>query len=139
MIVGKKLLLKITGQVHQLYEEIMNTSILTPLLALRELQQCDNAETLTPALHGLCSYFGAVEKMVILTARHEGTKQAICFLRLASEDQEQALMQALGVGKFGGEVVIVVDLKSTAPNPEFHNDFYWRSENTSRDMAFHAA
>lgn len=117
----------------------MNTHTFAPLREFRKLQQCDNAETLTPALRGLCSYFGAVEKLVILTARHEGAKQAICFLRLASEEQEQVLMQTLGVGKFGGEVVIVVDLKPSLPNPEDQNNFYWRSDNTSWNMAFHAA
>jgi RNA recognition motif-containing protein len=117
----------------------MTTHTFAPLHALRELQQCSNAETLTPAIHGLCSYFGVVEKLVILTARHEGTKQAICFLRLASEDQERALMQTLGVGKFGGEVVIVVDLKPIEQKPEYHNNFYWRSEHSSTDMAFRAA
>ncbi len=117
----------------------MNTPSLTYQYALRELQQCDSAETLTPALRRLCSDFGSVENLVILTARHEGTKQAICFLRLASDEQEQMLMQTLGVGKFGGEVVIVVDLKASALIPEFQNNFYWRSNSTSSVPAFQAA
>jgi hypothetical protein len=131
--------LRIQAKCLKLNEEIMNTPSFTPLHALQELQQYANAETLTPALHGLCSRFGLVEKLVILTAKHEGTKQAICFLRLESEDQEQTLMQTLGVGKFGGEVVIVVDLKPNAPSPEFHTNFHWKSDNTSKHMAFHAA
>jgi hypothetical protein len=117
----------------------MNKPSSAQMHALRELQQYDNAETLTPALHGLCSHFGPVEKLVILTAKHEGTKQAICFLRLASEVQEQTLMQSLGVGKFGGEVIIVVDLKTTDPNHEPRPNLHWRSDNSSRHMAFHAA
>ena len=117
----------------------MNTSSSTPLHALRELQQYGDAETLTPALHGLCSHFGPVEKLVILTAKHEGTKQAICFLRLASEDQEQTLMQSLGVGKFGGEVVIVVDLKPTDLSHELRPNLHSRSDNTSWHRAFHVA
>jgi hypothetical protein len=118
---------------------MMNTQSSKPLHALQELQQYTNAETLTPALHGLCSHFGPVEKLVILTAKHEGSKQAICFLRLASEDQEQTLMQSLGVGKFGGEVIIVVDLKPTDPSHEIRTNLHWRSDNSSRHMAFHAA
>jgi hypothetical protein len=117
----------------------MNTSSVTPLHALRELQQYATAEALTPALHRLCGHFGLVEKLVILTAKHEGAKQAICFLRLESEDQEQALMQALGVGRFGGEVVIVVDLKVNASNPESYANFHWRSDSTSRQTALQAA
>lgn len=117
----------------------MNTPSFTPLHALRELQQYATTETLTPALHRLCGYFGLVKKLVILTAKHEGAKQAICFFRLESEDQEQALMQALGVGRFGGEVVIVVDLKVNAASPESHTNFHWRSGGASRQTALLAA
>lgn len=117
----------------------MNTPSYTPSHTLRDLQQYGDAETLTPALHGLCSHFGPVEKLVILTAKHEGTKQAICFLRLASADQEQKLMQSLGVGKFGGEVVIVVDLKPSDQSHELRTNLHWKSDNSSRHLAFHAA
>lgn len=117
----------------------MNAPSLTHLYALRELQQCDSAETLTPALRCLCSEFGSVENLVVLTARHEGAKQAICFLRLASDEQEQTLMRSLGVGKFGGEVVIVVDLKATTSNTEFQNTFFWRNSNVSNVSALQAA
>lgn len=78
--------------------------------SLKDLAQCADLATLKPALHALCSRFGRVEKLDILTAMHEGTQQAICFLRLDSPEKEQALMKTLGVGRFGGEVVFVVDL-----------------------------
>ncbi len=114
----------------------MNTPSFTPLQALRDLQQYATAETLTPALHRLCRHFGLIEKLVILTAKHEGTKQAICFLRLKLEEQEQALMQALGVGKFGGEIVIVVDLKANESSSELPTNFHWKSDSTSRQLPF---
>lgn len=117
----------------------MNTPSTTQRHALQDLQQYTDAETLTPALHGLCSRFGSVEKLVVLTAKHEGEKQAICFLRLASEDQENALMQSLGAEKFGGEVVIVVDLKPADQSLKHHPNLRWRSANAIRQMAFHAA
>ena len=69
--------------------KVMNTQSTTPVHALQDLQQYANAEALTPALHDLCSHFGSIKKLVVLTAKHEGIKQAICFLRLASEDQEK--------------------------------------------------
>ena len=117
----------------------MNTPNTAPAHALQDLQQYANAEALMPALHGLCSHFGSVEKLVVLTAKHEGTKQAICFLRLASEDQEQALMQSLGVEKFGEEVVIVVDLKPTDQSHEFVPHLNWKSDKKSQYMAWQAA
>lgn len=90
----------------------MNQINFTRMRSLRDLQQCADVATLTPALHGLCSNFGRVEKLAILTAVHEGAQQAICFLRLESSEKEHDLMKTWGVGRFGGEVVFVVDLKA---------------------------
>jgi hypothetical protein len=90
---------------------MMNKPDLIALHALHELQQYSDAKGLTPALHNLCNKFGLVENIVIFTAKHEVTTQAICFLKLTSEEHEQAMMASLGLGRFGGEVVIVVNLK----------------------------
>jgi RNA recognition motif-containing protein len=78
--------------------------------ALDELRQCQDVATLKPALQKLCEKFGQITRLDILTAMHEGTKQAICFVRLDSPENELALMKTLGVGRFGGEIVFVVDL-----------------------------
>lgn len=78
--------------------------------ALAELRQHSDVASLKSALHQLCGEFGRVTRLDILTAMHEGTKQAICFLRMEKPDQEQQLMKTLGVGRFGGEVVFVLNL-----------------------------
>ncbi|MBA4261989.1 MAG: hypothetical protein C0443_08260 [Comamonadaceae bacterium] len=78
--------------------------------ALAELRQHKDVNSLKSALHQLCSEFGRITRLDILTAMHEGTKQAICFLRLERPEQEQVLMKTLGVGRFGGEVVFVLNL-----------------------------
>ena len=78
--------------------------------AIEELRQCPDVATLKPALQKLCEKFGRIASLDVLTAMHEGTKQAICFLRLDSPEQEEKLMKTLGVGRFGGEVVFVVAL-----------------------------
>jgi hypothetical protein len=78
--------------------------------ALDELGHCPDVATLKPALQRLCGKFGRIARLDVLTAMHEGRKQAICFLRLDSHEKEQVLMKTLGVGCFGGEVVFVVDL-----------------------------
>ena len=80
------------------------------MTALDSLRRCPDAATLKPALHQLCEKFGRVSRLDVLTAIHEGTRQAICFLRLDSPEREQLLMQTLGVGRFGGDIVFVVDL-----------------------------
>jgi hypothetical protein len=82
--------------------------------ALAELRQHSDVASLKSALHQLCGEFGRVTRLDILTAMHEGTKQAICFLRMERPDQEQQLMKTLGVGRFGGEVVFVLNLNVPA-------------------------
>ena len=77
----------------------MNTKIFTPMLSLRELQQCSDVADLTPALHRLCSSFGRVDKLSVLTAMHKGARQAICFLRLESPEKERILMKKTGCGQ----------------------------------------
>lgn len=79
--------------------------------SLQDLQLCTNVDALTPAVRGLCSHFGQIDKLTILNAVHDGAHQAICFLRLESTEQERQLMQTLGVGRFAGEIVFIVNLK----------------------------
>ena len=78
--------------------------------ALDRLRYCPDIATLKPALQGMCEKFGHVTRLDVLSAIHEGTRQAICFLRLESPEKEQVLMQSLGVGRFGGEIAFVLDL-----------------------------
>lgn len=80
---------------------------------LDRLRHCPDVATLKPALYRVCEKFGQVTRLDVLTSIHEGTRQAICFLRLDSPEKEQLLMQTLGVGRFGGEIVFVVDLGLT--------------------------
>lgn len=113
----------------------MNPVNFTPMRSLGDLRQCPDVATLTPALHGLCSHFGRVEKLAILTASHEGAQQAICFLRMESSEKEQVLMKTLGVGRFGGEVVFVVDLQPSGFDAEFGPSSQW----TDFDDTHHTA
>jgi hypothetical protein len=82
----------------------------TTMSALTDLKRHSDVASLKPALQQLCSEFGRLTRLDILTAMHEGTKQAICFLRMEHPEQEQRLMKTLGVGRFGGEVVFVLNL-----------------------------
>jgi len=80
------------------------------MTALAELRRHSDVASLKSSLHQLCSEFGRITRLDILTAMHEGTKQAICFLRMERPEQEHQLMKTLGVGRFGGEVVFVLNL-----------------------------
>jgi hypothetical protein len=99
--------------------------------ALAELRQHQDVPSLKSALHELCGQFGRISRLDILTAMHEGTKQAICFMRMEKPEQELQLMKTLGVGRFGGEVVFVLNLNVPAttedPGPSSQwadSDFY---------------
>lgn len=66
---------------------------------------------LRSALDHLCSRYGSLRHLTILPANHVGRQQALCFLRMASSEEEERIMTALGIGRFGGELVLVVNLR----------------------------
>jgi hypothetical protein len=86
-------------------------------LELDQLQQCPDIATLQTVLTAMCTRFGSVIQLNILPAAHAGKQQALCFVRMASEEEEQKLMSGLGIGRFGGELVVVVDLLADQPSP----------------------
>lgn len=77
---------------------------------LRDLRPCRSIPALRTELYDLCRPYGSIKRLDVLQSKHEGARQAICFLRMGTASQEAALMHALGVGRFGGEIVFVVDL-----------------------------
>ena len=79
--------------------------------ALKDLAQCRNVGSLESALRTLCSEFGSVSQLDILTMIDAGKRQAVCLLRLDSSEQEQDLMTKLGAGRFGEDLCVVVDLR----------------------------
>ncbi len=85
---------------------------------LQALSQCTDVAELQAAVRRICAPFGPIQRLDILTSAHEDMLQAICFLRLGNRAHEQALMASLGVGRFGGEIVFVVDL----PKPLAQDD-----------------
>jgi hypothetical protein len=93
--------------------------------ALAELRQHRDVSSLKSALHQLCGQFGRIARLDILTAMHEGTKQAICFMRMERPEQELQLMKALGVGRFGGEVVFVLNLNVSVASEDAGPSSQW--------------
>jgi hypothetical protein len=86
-----------------------------------ELTQLDGRHDLAglrSALDALCSRYGRLRHLTILPANHVGRQQALCFMRMANIEEEQRIMTALGIGRFGGELVLVVNLRSDGvPHP----------------------
>lgn len=93
--------------------------------ALAQLRRHSDVASLKTALQKMCSDFGRVTRLDILTAMHEGNKQAICFLRMEHPEQEQRLMKTLGVGRFGGEVVFVLNLSVPVTTEDSGRSSHW--------------
>jgi hypothetical protein len=79
-------------------------------IAFDQLKNFSDIGTLKPAIHSLCSRYGSVARLDILAASQAGKRQALCFVRMDSADQERQLMSELGVGRFAGDLVMIVDL-----------------------------
>lgn len=80
-----------------------------------QLQNFSDIGALKPALHSLCSRYGSVARLDILAASQAGKRQALCFLRMDSAEVERQLMTDLGVGRFAGDLVMIVDLRTPTP------------------------
>lgn len=80
------------------------------MTTLREQQQYPDIATVRRCLGSACARFGRVRKLDVLLASHDGGRQAVCFLRMETMAQEQAVMDALGIRRFDGVLGIVLDL-----------------------------
>lgn len=85
-----------------------------PAFDVEDLQNRHDLASIRTALLGVCARFGRVRTLTIFPVNRVGQAQALCFLRMASAEEEQQIMTVLGIGRFGGEMVLVVNLR-TAP------------------------
>jgi hypothetical protein len=78
--------------------------------ASEHLRNCASVSDLKREIRTLCAQFGGILRIDVLLARRGGTRQAICFWRMESPEREDEVMSEFGVGRFGGDLVVVVDL-----------------------------
>ena len=83
---------------------------------LDPLKKCADLDNLRSTLQALCASYGTVGQLDIFVVEQAGHHQAMCFWRMQSEVENAQIMQAWGVGRFGGELVAVVDLAPVALN-----------------------
>lgn len=62
-------------------------------------------------LHTLFSGYGEVLRLDLVRADQGQARRVMCFLRMSREEEEQALVHALGMGRFGGDLVMVLALE----------------------------
>ena len=79
---------------------------------LKSLADCGDINSLKSAVQEICTEFGRVTRIDVLTTAEARKRRALCFLRLESPAQERQLMNALGLPRFGNDVLVVVDLPS---------------------------
>ena len=77
---------------------------------LRSLAACGDADSLRTAVRALGAEFGRVTKVDVFTMTEAEKRRALCFLRLESAAEEQALMADLGASRFGEDLLVIVDL-----------------------------
>ena len=79
---------------------------------LKSLADCGDINSLKSAVQEICTEFGRVTHIDVMTTAEARKRRALCFLRLESPAQERKLMNALGLPRFGDDVLVVVDLSS---------------------------
>jgi hypothetical protein len=76
---------------------------------LKALTLYGDVTSLKSAVEQICNEFGKVTRFDVLTTAEAKKRRALCFLRLESPAQERQLMNALGLPRFGDDVLVVVD------------------------------
>jgi hypothetical protein len=79
---------------------------------LKSLADCGDISSLKSAVQEICTEFGRVTRIDVVTTAEARKRRALCFLRLESPAQERELMNALGLPRFGDDVLVVVELPS---------------------------
>jgi len=79
---------------------------------IESLAGCGDITSLKSAVKELCTEFGKVTRIDILTMAEAEKRFALCLLRLESAAQEQQLMNTLGLPRFGDDLLVIVDLPS---------------------------
>lgn len=78
---------------------------------LDRLQHCLGVDELKQELRSLCAPYGAISRLDVLRAQRSGKRQAICLWRMESREREEDVISEFGVGRFGGDLVAVVELQ----------------------------
>ena len=76
------------------------------------LKNRTDASDLKRELRSMCARFGSIMRLDVLMAKRGGTRQAMCFWRMDTPEREDEVMSEFGVGRFAGDLVMIVDLEA---------------------------
>jgi hypothetical protein len=68
-------------------------------------------------LEALFLRHGRVLRLDLVRADQGDSRRVMCFLRMSTPEEEQAVVDALGLGRFGGDLVLVLALDGADPLP----------------------
>lgn len=85
-----------------------------PATEIENLQGRHDLAGVRAGMLRVCGSFGRVHNLTIFAVNHVDQPRAVCFVRMASAEEDQRIMASLGIGRFGGQLVVVVSLR-TAP------------------------
>lgn len=85
----------------------MHAQPLSPSDCVALLAQAD-APLLRERLHALLSAHGQVCRLDLVHTDQGQMGRVLCFVRMSSTQEEQAVARALGLGRFGGDLVMVL-------------------------------
>jgi len=83
----------------------------SPRSPLDRLRYCLGVDDLKRELRALCAPYGTISRLDVLRSQRSGKRQAICLWRMESHEREQQVISEFGVGRFGGDLVAVVELQ----------------------------
>ena len=83
----------------------------SPATEIENLQGRHDVAGVRAAMLQVCGRFGRVSNLTIFTVNHVDQPRAVCFIRMASAAEDQRIMASLGIGRFGGQLVVVVSLR----------------------------
>lgn len=84
--------------------------------AVQHLSSCTSPGELKREIRKLCARFGRILRIDVLTAKRAGKFQAMCFWRMESPELEDDVMSEFGVGRFAGDLVMIVNLDGKPRN-----------------------
>ena len=102
---------------------------------LKSFAGCKSVASLRSTFCELSAEFGAITLMDILTMNQPGKRQAMCFFRPESPLQERQLMANRGVTRFGGDLLLVVDLPEEAKPAQQREGFRPRANKQRRSSS----
>lgn len=82
--------------------------------AIEKLRICTNADEFNTALRLLCISFGAVNSLKVIEVEKPSQRQMMSFLRFENTLAMQRFSTEFGIGIFGGELILIVDLHAPA-------------------------